>query len=197
MRKNRNAISLGQSVLGASSWEHKWVWVDYSHDIEAGALTVTKLAFALPIPNTSLSTGSPDPFPDVLTVASGTRQIGSGGQALAVLTGIFLVHLTPGSPPTVYQPVTTTFQVFVSSVVTTVGGNATALSGVFNASAAVNFIDQVTITAPTERRVSVAGEAPQSTVAQLYAGDAIYVSMVTAAALTPTGNVLGIGLLFD
>jgi hypothetical protein len=197
MRKLKNAMALGLGPLGQSAWEHKWVVVDFSHDIEAGALTIPKLAIVIPIPNTSLATGSQDNYPDVLAATSGTRQIGSGGAPLAILTGVFLIHFVPGSPPTVYQPVTTTFQVFVSSVVTTVGGNATALTAAFNASAAVNFIDQVAITAPTERKVTIAGETPIATAAQLFAGDAVYVSMVTAGALTPTGDVLAVALQFD
>lgn len=196
MRKNRNAVATG--LYGASSWEHKWVIADFSHEVLAGAATITKSAILLPIPNTSLATGAPDAYPDVLTAVVGARRIGSGAAPLAVLTGVFAVHYTPGSPPTVYNPAAgTTFQVFVSSVVTTVGGNATALTGTVLLNTAANFIDQMTITAPSERQVTVAGEALQTTSANLYAGDSVYVSYVTTGAVDPTGKVLAVVLQFD
>lgn len=195
MRKNRSAVATG--LYGASSWEHKWVVVDFSHDVLAGANTITKAAIVLPIPNTSLATGGPDAFPDALAAAVGARRIGSGSAPLAILTGVFVVHFTPGSPPTVYQPAGTTVQVFASSVVTTVGGNATALTGAFAVNAATNFIDPITITAPAERQVTVGGEALQTTSANLYGGDAVYVSYVTGGAIDPTGKVLAVILEFD
>lgn len=196
MRKNKNAIALG--LLGASSWEHKIAVIDFSHDVLAGAASITKAGIILPPNNTSLQLGGPqDAFPDALAAISGTRQIGTGKAALAVLTGVFVVHFTPGSPPTVYQPASGTIKVSVSSVFNAIGGNAVDLTAAFSLVAAANFLDPVVITAPTDRQYPVDGAAAIATAAQLFAGDAVYVTWTTTGPVDPTGKVLAVVLVYD
>lgn len=196
MRKSRNAIA--QGLYGQSSWEHKYFIVDFSHDIEAGALTVLKSGLILPIPNTSLQMRGPqDDFGALLTAAVGNRVIGSGKVPIAVLTGAFLAHYTPGSPMVVYQPAGTTFQVIVRSAAGVVGSNPDNLTAAFNAAAATNFVDPIAITAPANRQVSPDGQAVLTTAANLFPGDVLDVAMVTTGALTPTGSVLAMVLQLD
>lgn len=196
MRKNKNAIALG--LLGNSSWEHKIAVVDFSHDVAAGALTITKAGIILPPTNTSLQLGGPqDAFPDALTAISGTRQIGTGKAALAVLTGVFVVRFTPGSPPTIYNPASGTVKVSVSSVFGANGGNAVDLTAAFSLVAGGNFLDAIAITAPADRQYPVDGAAAIATAAQLFAGDAVYVTYVTTGAVDPSGKVLAVVLVYD
>lgn len=197
MRKLKNAEALGL-LSGQSSWEHKWAVVDFSHDVAAGAITMTKSGIVLPVLNTSLSTGSPDNYPPALTAASGARVSGTGSGPLAILTGVFAVHYQPSVG--VYNPAAgTTFQVFVASIATggAGAGGVAALTGVAALNTGPSNVDQMAITAPTERQVSVDGSAPLATVAQLFAGDIVYVSYVTTGAVDPSGRILACVLFFD
>ena len=196
MRKLKNAIA--QELLGASGWEHKYALVDFSHDVTVGALTIVKSAIVLPIPNTSLQMGSPDEYPSALLAAVGNRKIGTGGGPLAILTGVFLVHYTPGSPATIYNPAGTTVQVKATSSVTSAGSNPDNLTGAFSAATGANLIDPVVITAPANRQpANPNGLAALTTAAMLFAGDLIDVTYITAGAIDNTGKVLAVLLQYD
>lgn len=196
MRKLRNAIA--QELLGASGWEHKYALVDFSHDVTAGALTIVKSAIVLPIPNTSLQMGSPDEYPGLLLAAVGNRKIGTGNSPLAILTGVFAIHYTPGSPATIYNPAGTNVQVKATSAVTTSGSNPDNLTGVFALNTGANLIDPVVITAPANRQPqNPNGTGLLTTAAMLFAGDLIDVTYITAGAIDPTGKVVAVLLQYD
>lgn len=170
------------------------IMADFSGFTSAGAATERQVVTVFPVTNPSHAIGSPDNYPTELgpnlTVITNARQVGTGASPFAILTGVFVVHITAAGA--VYAPAaTTTVQVKVSSTFTTTVGAAVNLTGAFNVTTALNGIDQVTITAPADRQVGGFGATPLTTVAQLFNGDVLFVELV-APALTVDPNILAV-----
>lgn len=194
MIKTRYAESLGL-LSRESSWQLGSV-VDFSGVVFAGATTERQVAAVIPVTNPSHAMGSPDNYPTELgpslTAIVNGRQISTGAAPFAVLTGVFVAHVTAAGA--VYAPAaTTTVQVKVSSTFTTAVGAATNLTGAFNVTTGANGIDPVTITAPADRQVGLSG-TPLATVAQLFNGDVLFVELVTTGALTVDPNIFAVML---
>jgi len=199
MQKQRYSELLG--LLGKeSNWQYAIEAMDFSQFVTAGAITARTGGVVIPLLNPSAALKSPDAYPSdqpggKLLAASGGRPIGTGAQPFAVLTGVFVAHVTAGGA--VYQPAAgTTMQIRSISAAATVGGAVTNLTAAFNLATAANFLDQIPITAPAERQLSLEGAPLLTTVAALYNGDIIWAELVSTGALNVLGNLLCVFLEF-
>jgi hypothetical protein len=162
---------------------------DFGNVNAAGALTVRAGFNTLPLLNPAHPIGSLDPEPfelSTITAANGDRQIGSSSNPIVLLLGAYIVHIASGG--TVYQPVTTVFNVRVFNSVTTVGGGFTT-EATLNVSAAVNFVDNVPISATTGRSISITGSLITN-IAACFNGDSWIGECVMAGAVNHQGSVL-------
>lgn len=163
--------------------------VDWSQINAAGAVTFRSGITSFPSFNPAHVLGSVDPMPyeqGVLTAASGDRQIGSSAQAIALLLGVYIVHITSGGA--VYNPATTTLNVRVVNTVTTVAGAFTTQATI-NVATAANMVDSVPIASTTGRQVSLTG-TNLTNIAALFNGDSLFAELVLGGATNIQGNIL-------
>ena len=183
-----------QTSLGLMGRESGWTIdnaasSDFGNILTAGAQTFRAGITTFPLSNPMHVLGSLDPEPfelSTLTAANGDRQIGSSSQAIALLMGVFLVHVTSGAA--VYNPAGSTVNIRVVNSVTTVIGALTTLATI-NAATASNAVDVVPITATTGRTVSITGTS-LTNIAALFNGDSLFAELVTTGALTTFPNIL-------
>lgn len=163
--------------------------VDFSQINAAGALTVRTGITSFPLFNPAHVIGSVDPLPyeqAVLAAASGDRQVGSSQAAVALLLGVYLVHIT--SAGAVYNPATTTLNIRVVNTVTTVAGAFTT-QGTLNVATAANMVDSVPISSTTGRQVSLTG-SNLTNIAALFNGDSLFAELVLGGATNIQANIL-------
>lgn len=183
-----------QTSVGLMGREAGWVIdnvpaVDYSQITTAGANTYRTLFTTFPLFNPAHVLGSLDPEPfeqSTLTAVSGDRQVGTSSQQIAVLLGVYLIHIT--SAGAVYNPAATTLNVRVFSSSAATGGGFTTQATI-NAATASNFVDQVPISATTGRTISITGTS-LTNIAGLFNGDTLIGELVVGGALTVVSNVL-------
>jgi hypothetical protein len=184
--KDRWALSQGQftSEPGASAWDIDCMPVADFGNITAAA-TVRTGFNVFPLINPAAALGSPDPEPfqlpgGTLTAVVGDRQIGSSRLPLVVVIGAYVVHITAAAG--VFQPAATTLNIRVVNAVTTVAGAFTT-EATLAINAAVNFIDQVPITATTGRGIATLDGRALTNVFAAFNGDAIFAELVAGAAI--------------
>lgn len=136
---------------------------------------------------------SPDPLPfqlSTLAATNASRVAGSSTNPLALLVGCYLVHIT--SAGAVYQPTaTTTMNIRTISAVTTTGAGFTTLATIV-ATTAANFVDSLTIAAPTERQVATPTGTLLTTSSGIFNGDSLFAELAftVGASLNVQGNLL-------
>lgn len=187
--KSRFAQSMGLFGRESGWMVDNFPTVDFSQITAAGALTFRTGITSFPLFNPAHVLGSLDPMPyeqAVLTAASGDRQIGSSSQAIALLLGVYLVHIT--SAGAVYQPATTTLNIRVVSTVAGVAGAFTT-EGTINVATAANMVDSVPIASTTGRQVSISG-TNLTNIAAMFNGDSWFAELVLGGATTIQGNLL-------
>lgn len=179
-----------QMSLGLFGRESGWT-IDNAPTVDFGGTaaiaTFRSGITAFPLSNPMHVLGSLDPEPyeqGVLTAAVGDRQIGSSQQPIALLMGVFCVHIT--SAGALYQPAATTLNIRVINTVAAVAGALTTLATLV-VNTAANLVDAVPITATTGRNVSISG-ANLTNIAALFNGDSLFAELVAGAAIAP--NIL-------
>jgi hypothetical protein len=192
----RKMVSQGFEDQSAS-WLFNVDTADFGQLVLAGAGTVREVNAFYPLTNPWHTLKSPDNYPSEQPAPSGgklgasltDRKVGTGNTPIALLVGVWLVHLTP--PATAYIPAASTLQVRVDS---TDGTAASSLAANLTAAAtptAAQSFDSVPITAPTDRQFGMEGIL-LTTIAALFNGDILFTELVAGGALTVNPNLLAV-----
>lgn len=192
----RFEISRGDRGL-ASGWDIDTVPIaDFGNVNAAGALTVRSGFNSFPLVNPVHTTGilgqdtDLEPFENpngTLAATNASRVAGSSVNTLAVLVGVYVIHITSGAA--VYQPAGTTFNARVISTALAVGAGFQTLA-TLNVATAANFVDQAPIAAPTERQLATPSGTLLSTVSGVYNGDSHFGELVMTGAVNHQGAIL-------
>lgn len=184
-----------------SGWDIDTVPVaDFGNINLAGAGTIRTVCSSYPTFNPVHGATAWMDVPDMepfelstLAGANGARVAGTSTNPLAILGAVYIIHIT--SAAAVYQPANTTINVRAISTTGATGGAFSTLASIASAALATNFVDSMTIAAPSERQVAANGGPNPigtllATVAALFNGDTNFVELVTTAALNVQGNIL-------
>lgn len=179
-----------------SGWDIDTIPIaDFGNVNVAGATTIRAGMNTFPLVNAAQSVvSSPDPLPyqlSTLAAVNASRAAGTSTNPLALVVGVYVVHVTIAAPPTVYQPAGTTANLRVLSaagaVTTTI---APATVATLNVTTATNFIDSATIAAPSERQVATPSGTLLTTVSGVFNGDAFFAELAMTGAVNHQGTLI-------
>jgi hypothetical protein len=181
-----------------SGWDIDTVPIaDFGNVNVAGAATIRAGLNTFPLINNAHAViGSPDNLPfeqpgGLTTALNASRAAGTSVTGLAVVVGVYCVHVTIAAPPTVYQPAGTTANLRVlSSALTVTTTAAPATIATLNVTTAANFVDPLVISAPTERQAATPSGVVLTTASNVYNGDSYFGELAMTGALNHQGTLI-------